>query len=408
MRHIVIRNLGPIRSADIFLKQYNVIIGPQSSGKSCVLKTICFCTWIEKRIMLSQDFKEFINNDSFLTHLVTFHKLDEYIKNNTYIEYESNYLHFTYDNTCLNGEKLKVDWNNENKWDFKRPKVSYVPAERNLVAVVPNWLSINLPKGNILNFITDWNKARKASPVDIPILDLGVKYHYEDFTERDVVVLNDKKEVSFTNTSSGLHALIPMLVHINHIVNVEPKVTPVSSVEVQETDRRLILALFLHMIRKYKIMPISIEEAKGEIADKKSGQQFIYKDNVYQFNDEISAEYTRVLDNFRNTDHYELFIEEPEENLFPTTQMSLMQWLHETIKGNERNLLFVATHSPYVLRYFMDQKVDFNLFRLKTIDDGDNEVVNLSATEIESLNRAGTFHFMEMEWCETGNDYRVK
>ena len=54
MKHIKIRCLGPIKEADIELKRINVPIGPQSSGKSCVLKTACYCTWVEKRIELTQ------------------------------------------------------------------------------------------------------------------------------------------------------------------------------------------------------------------------------------------------------------------------------------------------------------------------------------------------------------------
>ena len=53
MKHLVIRNLGPLKEADVELKRINVIIGSQSSGKSCVLKTACYCTWVEKRIELT-------------------------------------------------------------------------------------------------------------------------------------------------------------------------------------------------------------------------------------------------------------------------------------------------------------------------------------------------------------------
>ena len=41
MKHLVIRNLGPLKEAEVELKRINVIIGSQSSGKSCVLKTAC-------------------------------------------------------------------------------------------------------------------------------------------------------------------------------------------------------------------------------------------------------------------------------------------------------------------------------------------------------------------------------
>lgn len=46
MRHLIIDSLGPLRHVDIFLERLNVIIGPQSSGKSCVLKIASYCTWV--------------------------------------------------------------------------------------------------------------------------------------------------------------------------------------------------------------------------------------------------------------------------------------------------------------------------------------------------------------------------
>lgn len=42
MRKITIRNVGPITEADIELKRINIVIGPQSQGKSTLLKVACF------------------------------------------------------------------------------------------------------------------------------------------------------------------------------------------------------------------------------------------------------------------------------------------------------------------------------------------------------------------------------
>ena len=63
-RNLIIRHLGPIRSANINLKNVNVVIGEQSSGKSCLLKTACFCTWVEKRIEIEQGIDSFERDDA--------------------------------------------------------------------------------------------------------------------------------------------------------------------------------------------------------------------------------------------------------------------------------------------------------------------------------------------------------
>ena len=79
-----------------------------------------------------------------------------YIKNDTYISYETSYLAFSYDHS----EKIfKLKWKS-NRWNYKRAKVSYVPADRNLVAAIPGWST--LPLGdNMLEFMSNWDKARR-------------------------------------------------------------------------------------------------------------------------------------------------------------------------------------------------------------------------------------------------------
>ena len=91
MKRIIIRDLGPIAEADIFLKDVNVVIGEQSIGKSCVLKVSCFCTWVEKRIAIEQNARRFEKKGVFIEELVNFHRLNGYVHENTYIGYESDY-----------------------------------------------------------------------------------------------------------------------------------------------------------------------------------------------------------------------------------------------------------------------------------------------------------------------------
>ena len=95
-RKLTIRHLGPIRSADICLKYVNVVIGEQSSGKSCLLKTACYCTWVEKRIEIEQSIDRFTRGDAFIQLLIQFHKMDDFVSKGTEIAYESDYMRFSY------------------------------------------------------------------------------------------------------------------------------------------------------------------------------------------------------------------------------------------------------------------------------------------------------------------------
>lgn len=59
MKRLVIDNIGPVKHVELNLKRINVIIGPQSVGKSCVLKIACFCAWAEKLYSVGTGQKRF-------------------------------------------------------------------------------------------------------------------------------------------------------------------------------------------------------------------------------------------------------------------------------------------------------------------------------------------------------------
>lgn len=169
IRHLVIKNFGPIRNADLQLGQVNVLIGMQSSGKSCVLKTACYCTWVEKRLELSQKVNGFGNGSSFIDIMTSYYQMAGYVHPDTYIEYETGHVFFSYSHS---EKKFTMRWKNAH-WNYKRPKVSYVPADRNLVASIPGWSFLPLD-GNMLDFMSDWDRARKFVKSEENFLNLGM------------------------------------------------------------------------------------------------------------------------------------------------------------------------------------------------------------------------------------------
>lgn len=313
MKHLVIRNLGPLKEANVELKRINVIIGSQSSGKSCVLKTTCYCTWVEKRIELTQTSDFFAKDGNFLNELERFHKLKGYIKSDTFISYESDFMVFSYDNAT---KTFKFKWK-EGRWNYRRSKVTYIPAERNLVAAIPNWFQVKFADDNIRDFMADWETARQAAQEDITVLNLGVSYHYDANTKSDKVKVSDGVTLDFTNTSSGLQSVIPLFVHLSHITKIKH-------------DR---IESFANLQENSILLSKLDEEDKKDI-------------------------YT----NYVHTHHCDIFLEEPEANLFPPTQSNLVEWLLNKTKGDHSSNLFVATHSPYVLNAFIEkQDIDMSL-----------------------------------------------
>lgn len=214
MKRLIINDLGPIKEAIVNLGRFNIIIGKQSSGKSTVLKTACYCAWVEKYIELAQsaDYYE-VNESAFIDELVSYHKFDGYIKEQTYIEYESDYVHFSYDNQ---GMKFHFEWK-KRRMDYCRPKISYIPSERNIVSFIPDWKSQVSAYDCVLDFMKDWDVARKYIHKTSDILNLGLKYLFDEYAHEDKVLLITGKPIALTNSSSGVQSMIPLYVSVDYI-----------------------------------------------------------------------------------------------------------------------------------------------------------------------------------------------
>lgn len=64
---------------------------------------------------------------------------------------------------------------------YKGVKVTYIPAERNMVAAIPNWFDVQLADDNIRSFMSDWEVARKATVNELAVLNLDVSYRYDPY-----------------------------------------------------------------------------------------------------------------------------------------------------------------------------------------------------------------------------------
>lgn len=338
MAHLIIRNIGPIKEVDIELNKINVIMGPQSSGKSTINKIACYCSWVEKKVSLDKSFDFFLKDTTFITELVRFHKLKGYIKSDSYIEYESKVVKFTYDHSL--GIPV-MEWKDSNA--FKRTKISYIPSERNIVAVVPNWMEVKLVDNNTRSFMIDWSTARNAYQKDKPfdILNLGVKYYYDDSVDKDFVIINDNTTIELTNTSSGLQSIIPLVILIDYLTNWIYSNEVPNSVENINKKEIIINTVIKDYINS------NLPEAK----DSSEFFKILYYTLINR-NDISSSGFEPLvvsIENYSRNHWTNLFIEEPEQNLFPSSQRDLMYYLLKQVKANEDHRLLLTTHSPYIL-----------------------------------------------------------
>lgn len=387
-RNLIIRHLGPIRSANIDLKNVNVVIGEQSSGKSCLLKTACFCTWVEKRIEIEQGIDRFERGDAFIQQLIQFHKMDDFVGADTEIAYESDYMRFSY---VHKHRKFSFEWKS-GRWEYQRPKVSYIPSERNLVAAIPNWFQVKFDGNNIQEFMADWEDARKSMAKGYEVLNLGVSYYYNPTDKLDYVRISNAKTMKFTNSSSGLQSLIPLLVLLSYITSDDYRQKNAGDFSKSKERGQVLNALTIyyreHQDELRSIVGISKEE------------RMIWDDGFgnTQYNPAAYDLLVNISERFITTHHCDIFLEEPEQNLFPPTQGVLIQFLMTLTEGHNNNRLFIATHSPYILGDMLE-RTDYDFALLYMQPDGDGLSVVRQATEqdVQEIYEYGVDAFFNIE-----------
>ena len=385
MKRIVIQDFGPIMKADILLKDINVIIGEQSIGKSCVLKVACFCTWVEKRIEIEQSVRRFEKKTAFIEELENFHRLNGYVHKNTFIGYESDFMKFFYNNE----DGFSYEWKPD-RWEYKRPKVSYIPAERNMVAVIPNWFEVKSVADNIQDFMADWSDARKSVEKDKEILNLDVAYHYDEGSDTDYVKMKDGHILPFTNVSSGLQSLIPLYIHLLNITSKKYQEREDNSVKHQSEIENLVKALVEYYGKN--IGEPYIKNPKYGTINQETGleKEFIPNPEMTQWL------MTKII-NLSKIHHCEVFLEEPEQNLFPSTQQILMKTLLGFIGRQQCNTLFISTHSPYILDILLErEKYDFGLFYIQSSENG-SIVKTATEADVQDMFEDGVDAFFNIE-----------
>lgn len=312
MKHLIIRNVGPVRQADLSLKRVNMIIGPQSSGKSTVLKVAAFCSWMERQIQLTQNPQRFCDYDTFVNNLVNFNKLQGYLGSDSWISYENDSIAFTF---SVAERRCSFRWIESQRWHYRRSKIAYIPSDRNLVATISNWYQISMPNDLMLNFMKEWEFARKAFAGGIKILDLPVEYRYNADSQSDSVLLETGRELDLTLASSGVRSLTPMFILLHYFTN-EYFGKSVTSVE--------------HEMLTARLAEVVARECSG-----------------------MSSEQQRlVVEYFMQAQYADLYIEEPEAHIFPSTQLQLVYTLAEMLNSPRRHSCFISTHSPYILTAF--------------------------------------------------------
>ena len=326
MAHLHLENIGPISIADFDLRRYNVFIGPQSSGKSTIAKLISFCSWVEKRAATTLSENIFANAEDFKTQAEDYHKMHNYFNADSVLEYSSDIIQLKYKESELSLKLL-------NKTAYKRKKILYIPSDRNLVAMDKLDRLIVETNTNLRGFMFDWFDARETYGKEhhLNILDLNMEYYYDKdakVNKDKIIHINGKTyEIALSDASSGLQSVTPLTLLLNYFSN--KYFSDYGKTITYERQRE-------QKVLEEKINTLISNTVISFIAG---------KDNVIS-----SVESRFIYENLTIPSSCNFIIEEPEQNLFPSTQAQLISYLLNICNAQEKQHSFtLTTHSPYVL-----------------------------------------------------------
>ena len=324
MSRIKIRNFGPIKNGFeayegwIDIKKVTCFIGNQGSGKSTVAKLISTFTWIEKALVRGDYNKKWFERKNKLKNqYLNYHRLENYLKVNgaekTVIEYEGDAFSIVFENGSLVISEVP------NK-EYQLPQIMYVPAERNFITYVKTPKELKLSSESFKNFLTEFDNAKNEIKgfENLPINNVGVEY---DRLNDTLNLKGEGYKVKLTEASSGFQSLVPLYLVSNYLANSVKKQS--------ETNKETM--------------------SSEELQRFKKGVEDIWSNN--NLTDEQKRVALSVLSSKFNKTAFINIVEEPEQNLFPTSQWQMLQSLLKCNSMNKGNKLIVTTHSPYIINY---------------------------------------------------------
>lgn len=210
-RKLIIRNFGAIKSADIDLKDYNVFIGEQGSGKSTIAKLITiFEDYTASNVIGG-------NKDTKSLHsLFEEHNIASYFNDDSYIYYMGEGGTISYEDGLFQSAMMEKESNVLDKGLINN---LYVPAERFFVSTFSRSLAtLVLNKAPIpdtlLKFASLYEKAKKKYPeYHVPVFDLLFQTNNSNET---LLLKGSGKTIPFKDASSGMQSVIPLLMVLDY------------------------------------------------------------------------------------------------------------------------------------------------------------------------------------------------
>lgn len=324
MPRLRLKNFGPIgpglldNDGWIDFKRVTVFIGNQGAGKSTVAKLFSTFSWMEKALVRGDYEKKWFERKGRLkSQFLTYHRLEHYLESNQWgdaeIEYQGDACTIRY----VGGQLSITESSNQG---YALPQVMYVPAERNFIAYVRNPRELKLSSDALKEFLTAFEQAKHSlrGAMRLPINQSEIEYDKLN----DILNLKGPgHKLRLTDASSGFQSFVPLYMVSEYLART-----------VQEQSQN-------------SQQPMSADE----LARFKQGVESIFANPT--LTDEQKRAALSVLSARFNKTAFINIVEEPEQNLFPSSQWDILKSLLAFNSQGAHNRLVLTTHSPYIVNY---------------------------------------------------------
>lgn len=381
MRHLIIRNIGPIKDAEIELKRFNFFIGPQSSGKSTIAKILSTCSWVEKEVATTMDEHAVANVGAFRALMEEFHKMKDYFDENAEILYETEVIRI-----YLKGDIFDVKLKNQEQ--YHREKICYIPSERNAVTL-PELQGFEFGQTNLRSFLFDWFNAREFYGKDnkTDILNLGVRYYYDPneqkYKDRIEHINGKTYQIPLSSASSGLQSVVPLQIMLQYYSSQYFETFASKTSFDSDVKIRMIQA---RVIDKYVLSTLypgfNPDDRKRLIAE--------VNDRIHRVDPEarrLLNLYQKESDRLTVPIRTSYIVEEPEQNLYPFTQIDLLEAIVKLCSVDKQHKCTITTHSPFILNYLnvlierynrgLNDRVNINPDELGVFSTNDGRLIDI-------------------------------
>lgn len=371
MSKFIIKNIGPINHIEIQLNRINIFIGPQASGKSTIAKILSFCLWYEKYCVKRQRI-DLLKDEKLKTALIDYHNIEGYFRDDSYFYYEGKSLIIEFKHKEMMVKKQDAFYSSS------LTKIAYIPSERNIISV-PGIFSTKMPNNYILDFIDDWQSIRNKYSNDeakVWLPELHYYYTYDANEKKDCIVSETTgRPFALSQVSSGMQSIAPLCVMIDYLTDwIYHHSEEQSASDRQTIQDAAVARVMAKNSQRHNVLELaSIDQQISEAL--RSFEDTLH--SLLEQTEDISSypllkDYKESLDKLSAPANSGIVLEEPELNLFPTTQIQLLYYILSKI-DILRDTLVITTHSPYIL-YALNNCMLGALIRKKS-DIEINEIV---------------------------------